>query len=260
MKPKMILNLMAIMLSLLLCGCTKGEEAVEADYWKGKLKYPTSEDSIMEQAKVAAQDLIEEGKDAVTSLDEMAGYWKENRFFAELGQSIGDLFKQWGMDGQDGATLPASSSSGAEVSLYDTTILEDASKIENGRVAVGFDRVVDGDTIIVSYKEWLLRVRLIGINAPESVHKDEEKNTEDGVAASKFLKEFLNNTSSLWLEFDQDPEDDYGRTLAYVWLSEKGTMIEEELLNGVILKNGYAEIMTIEPNQKYAQDLEKIIK
>ena len=37
-------------------------------------------------------------------------------------------------------------------------------------------------------------------------------------------------------------------------------MIEEELLNGVILKNGYAEIMTIEPNQKYAQDLEKIIK
>ena len=32
MKPKMILNLMAIMISLLLCGCTKGEEAVEADY------------------------------------------------------------------------------------------------------------------------------------------------------------------------------------------------------------------------------------
>lgn len=38
----------------------------------------------------------------------------------------------------------------------------------------------------------------------------------------------------------------YGRTLAYVFLSNK-TMFEEELL-----KSGMAEVLTIEPNSKYA--------
>lgn len=257
MKYSKTFFLMTVVVAL-LCGCSKKETPVDNDYWRGKLKNPAAEEGIIEEAQTAAQDMIEEGKDASSSLYELTGSQEENSFFAGIGQSIGKLLKQWGKEGKEEAEKENVTSSRAEDPIYTTTILEDALNTENGRVKVGFDRVVDGDTIMVTYKEWLLRVRLIGINAPESVHKDDSKNTEEGLAASNFLKEFLSETSSLWLEFDQDPEDDYGRALAYVWLTAEGKLIEEDLLNGVILSNGFAEVMTVEPNRKYAEAFEKI--
>jgi len=46
---------------------------------------------------------------------------------------------------------------------------------------VTLKRVVDGDTIIVLNKnKEELRVRLIGIDTPESVHADADKNTVEG--------------------------------------------------------------------------------
>ena len=65
----------------------------------------------------------------------------------------------------------------------------------------------------------------------------------------------MKDTECLWLEFDEDPQDDYGRALAYVWLNEEGTNIEQDLLNGVIIKSGHGELMTIEPNTKYYAEL-----
>ncbi len=41
-------------------------------------------------------------------------------------------------------------------------------------------RVVDGDTIIVDYNGKEERVRLIGIDTPESVHPDATRNVEEG--------------------------------------------------------------------------------
>ena len=133
--------------------------------------------------------------------------------------------------------------------------MEDAANSDSGRVKVALKRVVDGDTLIVIYKNESLRVRLIGINTPESVHKDASKNTPEGEAASNYLKELLKETECLWLEFDEDPQDDYGRALAYVWRNEEGTNIEQDLLNGVIIKSGHGELMTIEPNTKYYAEL-----
>ena len=63
-----------------------------------------------------------------------------------------------------------------------------------------FGRVVDGDTIICYDKDGnKLRVRLTGINAPESVHPDEEMNTEEGRQASEFLKGLLEDTEYVYL-------------------------------------------------------------
>ncbi len=114
-------------------------------------------------------------------------------------------------------------------------------------------RVVDGDTIIVNYENENTRVRLIGINTPESVHQDESKNTQEGVIASDYVKELLSNVNVVGLEFDIEKYDQYDRILAYVYL-EDGTM-----LNAHLLSEGYADIMTYKPNVKYLDYFESII-
>ena len=43
-------------------------------------------------------------------------------------------------------------------------------------------RVVDGDTIEIDYNGEKEKVRLIGVDTPESVHPDAEKNTDYGKA------------------------------------------------------------------------------
>ena len=52
----------------------------------------------------------------------------------------------------------------------------------------------------------------------------------------------------MYLEYDQELTDEYGRTLCYVYLHDKTTM-----LNELLLKQGYARTMTIEPNVKYEE-------
>ena len=128
----------------------------------------------------------------------------------------------------------------------------------DGREKVALERVVDGDTIIVNYQNERCRVRLIGINSPESVHEDESKNTQEGRDASDFLKEYLADVEYVWLEFDAEPRDQYERYLAYVWMSADGTDISEDMLNGIIVKKGYAEARSYQPNVKYQEELEKV--
>lgn len=128
-------------------------------------------------------------------------------------------------------------------------------------------RVVDGDTVIVNMKSANnVRVRLIGVDTPESVNPDESKNTEQGKLASNFTKSNLNVGQTYYLEYDKDRKDDYGRTLAYLWLVDcSNAEITEEyitknMFNAVLLEEGYADTMKIMPNVKYAEVFEKIKK
>lgn len=84
-------------------------------------------------------------------------------------------------------------------------------------------RVVDGDTILFAPD---LRVRLIGVNAPESVKPDSPVEPW-GAEASDFTREFLAGGAAR-LEYDRERTDQYGRTLAYVWVGDR--MLNEELL------------------------------
>lgn len=90
------------------------------------------------------------------------------------------------------------------------------------------ERVVDGDTVIL---ERLGRVRLIGVNTPETV--DPRRPVERfGAEASVFLKELLTG-ARVRVEYDQERTDRYGRTLAYLFLPD-GTFVNEE-----IIRRGY---------------------
>lgn len=113
-------------------------------------------------------------------------------------------------------------------------------------------RVIDGDTIVVNYNGVEETVRLIGVDAPESVHPDKSKNTDAGFAASEFTTVYLSG-AQVELEFDVQQRDQYGRLLAYVYK-------DGEMFNKKLLMTGHAEIATYPPNVKYVDEFTEIIK
>ena len=110
-------------------------------------------------------------------------------------------------------------------------------------------RVVDGDTIVVKIDGEDVKVRLIGVNTPESVSNDESENCDEGVTASNYMKGMLTG-ESVYLEYDTEQYDKYGRELAYVYWNDI-------MVNRMLIMNGYATVMTIEPNTKYADMFKK---
>lgn len=135
---------------------------------------------------------------------------------------------------------------------------EGVSGTETGTEKINLDgtyevvRVVDGDTIIVDVDGEEVQVRLIGVDTPESVSTDESKNTTEGKEASEYTTEQLTG-KPVYLEYDEGLTDTYGRTLAYVYLEDGKTMFNETLL-----EQGYARVMTVEPNTKYAERFETL--
>jgi micrococcal nuclease len=97
--------------------------------------------------------------------------------------------------------------------------------------------VVDGDTVHVGRGWRRTIVRLIGVDAPETVHP--EKAVEFyGLEASEFTGKLL---TAKWvrLEFESgDQIDVYGRLLAYIFL-EDGTLFNRDLVH-----HGYARAYT----------------
>ena len=113
---------------------------------------------------------------------------------------------------------------------------------EGGRAGewVTVKRVNDGDTVQLTDGR---RVRYIGVNAPEINH---ERNTAEpfGFEARARNIELL-GSRRIRLEFDIERFDDYGRTLAYVFLPD-GSMVNEKLL-----QSGLAYCLYWMPNVKY---------
>ncbi len=104
------------------------------------------------------------------------------------------------------------------------------------------ERVVDGDTFIIAGGE---RVRMIGVDTPETV-KPGTAPQPYGKEASQYTETMLSG-KKVRLEFDVAERDKYGRLLAYVYL-EDGTFVNEKLVS-----EGYARVMTVPPNVKYAE-------
>lgn len=89
-------------------------------------------------------------------------------------------------------------------------------------------RVIDGDTIKLSNGE---KVRLIGVDTPETVHPSKPVEYF-GREASKFTKQLCEG-KTVRLEYDWQKTDKYGRTLAYIYLTDG------RLVNAEIIKEGY---------------------
>jgi micrococcal nuclease len=126
-----------------------------------------------------------------------------------------------------------------------TTLIYSADE-QSGKVFYKVKKVVDGDTFwIDDGSEKGLKIRLIGVDAPESRNTGTREKAYFGRESSDYLTTLISG-KKIRLEYDVDHFDRYGRTLAYVYLAD-GTFVNAELVN-----NGYATVMTVPPNVKYA--------
>ncbi|MGB3634942.1 MAG: thermonuclease family protein, partial [Rubrobacteraceae bacterium] len=117
-------------------------------------------------------------------------------------------------------------------------------------------RAIDGDTVELQEPvDGYDRVRLIGINTPEM--GGENGSPEAGAEEARtFTAEALEGEEVV-LETDEEVEDPYGRLLAYVWIPEDAQTetTGPEFFNRVLVDEGHANVMTVEPNDAYAECL-----
>ncbi len=105
--------------------------------------------------------------------------------------------------------------------------------------------VVDGDTVDVDLDGREERVRLIGIDTPETKKRDSPIECF-GPEASAFTEQLLPVGTPVRIERDTVGRDDYGRLLGYVYRADDGIFVNYE-----IVRQGFAQPLSIEPNTTY---------
>jgi micrococcal nuclease len=112
-------------------------------------------------------------------------------------------------------------------------------------------RIVDGDTLIVRLPGGDERVRLIGIDTPESVKPDSPVECYGHEAADR-LAVLIPPGSPVELVRDVEPRDDYDRLLAYVFRRP-----DDLFVNLAMVADGFAGTLTIAPNTTFADDFDR---
>ncbi|MFM2183264.1 MAG: hypothetical protein RJB61_1558 [Actinomycetota bacterium] len=115
--------------------------------------------------------------------------------------------------------------------------------LESNALVVG---VVDGDTIDVIVEGRRERIRLIGIDTPETLKPDTPVECY-GPEASARTDELLPASTPVRLERDIEPRDAFGRLLAYVYRAADGLFVNLHLVAA-----GFARPLPFEPNTAHA--------
>jgi micrococcal nuclease len=122
--------------------------------------------------------------------------------------------------------------------ISQVTATPTAEMRRNGFVHV--QRAVDGDTLELDDGT---RVRMVGIDTPESVHPNKPVQCF-GKEASHYTASLVNDQ---WVRMERDitDKDRYGRLLRIIYM-EDGTM-----LNDTLVRQGYAHVYTYPPDITY---------
>jgi len=107
------------------------------------------------------------------------------------------------------------------------------------------DRIVDGDTLVALINGERERVRLLGIDTPESVAENRPDQCY-GEEASDYLKALLPEGVDITLILDEEARDQYDRLLAYVVRSSDDLFVNLDLI-----EQGYAGVLIYDPNDHY---------
>ncbi len=103
--------------------------------------------------------------------------------------------------------------------------------------------VVDGDTLDVRVGGTEERVRLIGVDTPESVAPNRPVQCY-GAEASAYLASLVPEGTAVRLARDAVARDQFGRLLAYVYRAE-----DDLLVNLALVEQGYADAVTYGDNE-----------
>ena len=143
--------------------------------------------------------------------------------------------------------LPAADPAGGSHTPVADVSSADAVPVD--RVAVRVTHIVDGDTIDVIAGGERVRVRYIGIDAPESVRPDYpvERMGPEASDANRALVD----GKTVYLEGDVSDTDPYGRWLRYVYVGDV-------FVNAELVRLGLAEARRYPPDLKHQDVLDQM--
>ena len=139
----------------------------------------------------------------------------------------------------DGAQLPATPAACDTPHLVVITNIRDGDTFDAVRVEDGAD----------------IGLRMIGVDTPETEKRDEtgeitqplECYANEAMAFTELLR-----GRYVWITYDAECQDAFGRDLAYVWVRPG----PGDMWNRQLVRRGFARTLTIEPNSSYAALLE----
>jgi micrococcal nuclease len=124
-------------------------------------------------------------------------------------------------------------------------------------------RVVDGDTVVLRMSGHRARVRLIGVDAPETWSRHDCFGTE----STRVLRRLLPTGSPVLTARDTELRDRYGRLLLYLWTAKRprgghrrappnasahAGVVRTGFVNADLIRTGSARAMTVPPNTRNA--------
>jgi micrococcal nuclease len=122
-----------------------------------------------------------------------------------------------------------------------------------GTASARLARVIDGDTIVAQVDGREERIRLIGVDTPETVKPNTPVQCF-GPQAHALTARLLGTAGTpLTLRLDRELRDRYDRLLAYVYRSADGLFV-----NAQLVRAGAARTLEIAPNTAHAAELSSL--
>ncbi|MCU1353420.1 MAG: nuclease (SNase domain protein) [Acidimicrobiales bacterium] len=109
--------------------------------------------------------------------------------------------------------------------------------------------MVDGDTVDLRFGSGTERVRLLGVDTPETVKPGVPVQCF-GPEASARTKALLSPGTDVVVQRDVEARDRYGRLLLYVWRAGDGLFVNRSLVEA-----GFARTLAINPNNAHRVEL-----
>ena len=123
-----------------------------------------------------------------------------------------------------------------------------ATVTADGRVHGIITHVTDGDTVAVRFGSTTEKIRLIGVDTPETKHPTKPVGCW-GPEASAHTKALLPPGTDVYIVRDAEARDKYKRLLAYVYRTTDNLFVNHELLAG-----GWGVPLSIAPNNAFETD------
>lgn len=116
----------------------------------------------------------------------------------------------------------------------------------DGKTSVELIRCIDGDSSVLLINGEEVECRFLAIDAPELA-------TDIGQDVQKYTEELLKNAKHLYIELDpkSDEYDKFDRYLCWLW-------VDDELLEEILVRNGYAKVRYIYDDYKYVDKLNEL--
>lgn len=136
---------------------------------------------------------------------------------------------------------------------WDNSAIPEADEPARSPLAGTVNFVIDGDTFDITFTTGGTdRVRVLAIDTPELNH-DEPWPAECWAEEAKdAAQDLLPGDTPVWLTFDGEEQDDFGRLLAYVWIGYAPADVSfQDSFNYQMVRNGHANTFFFDNNRSF---------